>query len=70
MSSVEETQTIKPLVDIIDRLLKEWIILDKDLKGDKYALKKMLVFDVFGHETLPLQEIEKPSQSDHFKYCV
>lgn len=43
MSSVE-TQTIKPLVDTIASLLKEWIILDKDLKGDKYALKKMLVF--------------------------
>ena len=64
MSSVEETQTIKPLVDIIDRLLKEWIILDKDLKGDKYALKKMLVFFVFGHETLPFQEIKVARQSD------
>ncbi|XP_055326896.1 uncharacterized protein LOC129580473 [Sitodiplosis mosellana] len=41
MSSAEK-QTIKPLVDTIDSLLREWIILDRDLKGDKYALKKML----------------------------
>lgn len=42
--SLAETQSIKTLVDIIDSLLKEWIILDRDLKGDEYALKKMLVF--------------------------
>lgn len=42
--SLAETQTIKSSVDIIDGLLKEWIILDRDLKGDEYALKKMLVF--------------------------
>lgn len=66
MSSVEETQTIKPLVDIIDGLLKEWIILDKDLKGDKYALKKMLVFCVCGHETLPLQEIGNARRRGRF----
>lgn len=42
--SLAEKQTIKTSVDILDSLLKEWIILDRDLKGDEYALNKMLVF--------------------------
>lgn len=42
MSSTE-SQTMKPLIEVIDKLLREWMVFDKDLKGDEYALKRMLV---------------------------
>lgn len=42
MSSVE-SKTIKPLIATMDNLLREWISADKDVKGDTYALKKMMV---------------------------
>lgn len=42
--SSNESKTMKPLIEVIDKLSKEWMVFDKDLKGDKYALKKMLVF--------------------------
>lgn len=52
--SSSETHTLRPLIETIDRLLREWMVLDKDLKGDKYALKKMLVsfFSKVQHLTL------------------
>lgn len=32
----------------MDRVLREWISADKDVKGDTYALKKMMVqFSLF-----------------------
>lgn len=42
MSSAE-SKTIKPLFATMDNLLREWISADKDVKGDTYALKKMMV---------------------------
>lgn len=41
--SLAESQAIKPLIEIMERLLREWLIADKEMKGDKYGLKKMLV---------------------------
>lgn len=41
--SLAESKTIKPLIATIDNLLREWILADKDVKGDTYALKKMMV---------------------------
>lgn len=41
--SLAESKVIKPLVDSMDNLLREWILADKDVKGDSYALKRMLV---------------------------
>lgn len=53
MSSVE-SKTIKPLIATMDNLLREWISADKDVKGDTYALKKMMVqfslFILFCHQ--------------------
>lgn len=47
MSSAE-SRVIKPLIEAMDNLLREWISADKDVKGDSYALKKMMVnFFVF-----------------------
>lgn len=42
MSSLE-LKTIKPLIATMDNVLREWILADKDVKGDTYALKKMMV---------------------------
>lgn len=42
MSSAE-SRVIKPLIEAMDNLLREWISADKDVKGDSYALKKMMV---------------------------
>lgn len=42
MSSVE-SKTIQPLIATMDNLLREWISADKDIKGDTYALEKMMV---------------------------
>lgn len=41
MSTIE-SKTIKPLIATMDNLLREWILADKDVKGDTYALKKMM----------------------------
>lgn len=42
MSSTE-SKTIKPAIEMMDSLLRDWISADKDVKGDSYALKKMMV---------------------------
>lgn len=42
MSSAE-SRVIKPLIEAMDNFLREWISADKDVKGDSYALKKMMV---------------------------
>lgn len=45
--SSSESKIIKPLVEMTENLLKEWIILDRSLKDDEYALKKLLVIWLF-----------------------
>lgn len=41
--SSNESKTIKPLITVMGNLLREWIVADKDVKVDAYALKKMMV---------------------------
>lgn len=45
--SIAESKAIKPIIETMDALLKDWIMADKDVKVDTYALKKMLVFIAF-----------------------
>lgn len=42
-ASAPDIDNFKPLIEQIENLSIEWVALDKDLNGDKYALKKMLV---------------------------
>lgn len=44
--SMAESKTIKPLVETMNHFLRDWISADKDVKGDSYALKKMMVFPI------------------------
>lgn len=44
--SMAESKTIKPLIETMNDLLREWISANKDVKGDSYALRKMMVFRI------------------------
>lgn len=42
-ASSTKMENIEHIITELGNTLKEWMILDKDLSGDKYAVKKMLV---------------------------
>lgn len=42
-ASSTRMENIEHIIKELENTLKEWMILDKDLSGDKYAVKKMLV---------------------------
>lgn len=42
-ASSTKMENIEHIIKELGNTLQEWMILDKDLSGDKYAVKKMMV---------------------------
>lgn len=56
--STAESRTIKPIIESIDKLLREWISADKDVTVDSYALKKMQVMFCANFSYLRVNDVD------------